>query len=75
MSEHDEQDTAELYDEESLGEDETIIETAAPDGRIHGELLAPDGGGVDDVAELVARELPTDDEMSPEEAALHLEDH
>ncbi len=75
MTEHDEQDTAELYDEESLGEDETIIETATPDGRLHGELLAPDGGGIDGVAELVAHELPTDDEMSPEGAALHLEDH
>ena len=73
MSEHDEQDTAELYDEESLGQDETIIETDAPDGRIHGQLFVPDGGA-DDGAELAARELRTDGETSPEEAALHLEE-
>jgi len=75
MSGFDEQDVAELYDEESRGDDETIIETSPAGGRPRGQLLAPDQGGVDETAELVATELPADDLLSPEEAALHLEDH
>lgn len=75
MTEFDEQDQAEMFDEESRGADETIAEVGPAHGRIHGELLAPDGGGVDDVGELVATELEDDGQRSPEESALHLEDH
>lgn len=75
MTDQDEQDIAEMYDEESRGEDETIAEIEPLYGRVRGKLLAPDGGGVDDVGELVATELEDDGDRSPEESALHLEDH
>lgn len=71
----DDQAMAELLDEESRGEDETIIETEPDDGMVHGQLAAPDQLGSDNVAELVASEYPADGPLSPEEAALHIEDH
>ncbi len=45
------------------------------DDVVHGRLMAPDEGGNDDVAELVATEYPVDDPLAPEESALHIEEH
>ena len=39
--------------------------------RVNGRLLAPDQGGNDRTAELIATEYPADGPLSPEEAALH----
>lgn len=70
----DEQDLAEMYDEESLGDDEPRVEPEPADGRLHGHLAAPDAGGNDGTAELVATEYPEDgDPLSPEERAMHTE--
>lgn len=71
----DEQDSAELFDEDTVGDDGRSLEPTPDDGRVHGHLLAPDEGGPDEVSELVATEIPTDGQLAPEEAALHLEDH
>jgi len=71
----DEQDRAELFDEEARGEDETPVEPAPDDDRVHGQLGAPDQLGADHIAELVADEFPADGPLAPEEQALHLEDH
>ena len=45
------------------------------DDTVHGHLMGPDGGGNDDVAELVATEIMNDDPLTAEEAALHTEEH
>lgn len=102
MSEPDEQEMAELFDEDALGEDGVLIdellraddidmvesvadrashEEADFDRRpgrgdmVHGLLGAPEAGGSDRTAELVATEYPAEGPLSPEEAALHFEDH
>jgi hypothetical protein len=76
MSPPDAQDTAEVFDEESRGEDETVVEGPAPDdGHVHGRLVAPDQLLSDDIAELIASEQPAEDPLSAEEAAMHYEDH
>jgi hypothetical protein len=67
-ADHDDQDVAEMYDEEARGGDEAESESH------HQELLAPDLGGVDDVAELVATFDDAEGPIGPEDAALHLED-
>lgn len=71
---YDEQDRAEEFDEEARGQDETRVEPPLDDGRVHGHLGSPDldAGGI---AELVLDESDTDDLLSPEESAMHLEDH
>lgn len=71
----DEQDRAEEFDEEALGEDETRVEPPPNDGMVHGHLGSPDQLYADNISELVAEEFPTDDLLSPEESAMHLEDH
>ncbi len=71
----DEQDRAEEFDEESLGEDEPRLEPPPNDDMVHGHLGSPDQLGADRIAELVADEFETDDLLSPEESAMHLEDH
>ena len=72
----DEQDRAEMFDEESRGEDETMVDGPDPtDGHLHGRIGAPDQLGSDDIAELVGVEEPAEDDLSPEEAAMHFEDH
>lgn len=60
------QDVAELLDEEALGGDEELPH--------HRELLAPDLGGDDDVAELVASYDDAEGPIGPEDAAMHLVD-
>lgn len=61
----DEQDIAEMVDEEARGTD------AGPE--THTELLGPDGGGNDDVAEMVGTFEDAEGPQPPEEAALHVE--
>lgn len=61
----DAQDLAEMYDEEALGGTES-----APS---HSELLSPDLGGDDDVAELIATYDEAEGPLGPEEAAMHIE--
>ena len=76
MNEGDAQDEAEMFDEESHGEDETIVEgPPADDGHVHGNIVAPDQLLADDIAELIASEQPAEDPLSAEEAAMHYEDH
>lgn len=61
----DEQDIAEMIDEEARGVD---------DGpATHQELMDPDGGGNDDVAEMVGTQESAEGPVSPEEAAIHLQ--
>ena len=62
----DEQDVAEIYDDEACG-----IEDGPP---VHPELLAPDGGGPDDVAELIGELVDAEGPLAPEERAMHLTD-
>lgn len=76
MNEPDAQDEAEMFDEESRGEDETVVEGPPPgDGHLHGRLLAPDQLLDDEIAELIATEQPAEDPLTAEEAAMHYEDH
>ena len=76
MNEGDAQDEAEMFDEESRGEDETIVEgPPADDGHVHGNILAPDQLLADDIAELIASEQAAEDPLTAEEAAMHYEDH
>ena len=65
-TDHEGQDLAEMFDEEALGGDEV-----APH---HQELLAPDPGGSDETAELVASFDDAEGPIGPEDAALHIED-
>jgi hypothetical protein len=65
VADRDDQDMAEMFDEEALGGDEL-----AP---VHHELLGPDLGGSDDVAELVASFDDAEGPIGPEDAAVHLE--
>ena len=75
-SDGDAQDEAEMFDEETRGEDETVVEGPPPDdGLVHGNIVAPDPLLADDIAELVGSEEPAEDPLSAEEAALHYEDH
>lgn len=60
---HDAQELAEILDEEARD---------AEDPPVHTELLAPDLGGNDDVAELVASAEPAEGPIGPEEAAVHV---
>lgn len=63
----DTQDVAEMFDEEALGGDESML--------VHHELLGPDLGGVDDVAELIATyDDDAEGPIGPEDAAMHIED-
>jgi hypothetical protein len=76
MNEPDSQDQAEVFDEESRGEDETVVDAPPPDdGLVHGRLVAPDQLLADDIAELIASEEPAEDPLTAEEAAMHYEDH
>ena len=76
MNEPDAQDEAEMFDEESRGEDETNVEGPGPaDGYVHGNIVAPDALLADDIAELIASEQPAEDPLTAEEAAMHYEDH
>lgn len=76
MNEPDAQDEAEMFDEESRGEDETNVEgPAADDGYVHGSIVAPDALLADDIAELIASEQPAEDPLTAEEAAMHYEEH
>lgn len=76
MNEPDAQDEAEMFDEETRGEDETVVEDAVPDdGYVHGNIVAPDQLLADDIAELIAAEQPAEDPLSAEEAAMHYEEH
>ena len=76
LNEPDPQDEAEMFDEESRGEDETDVEAKAPeDGYVHGSIVAPDPLLADDIAELIASEQPAEDPLSAEESAMHYEDH
>ncbi len=76
LNEGDAQDEAEMFDEESRGEDETIVEgPPADDGHVHGNILAPDQLLADDIAELIASEQAAEDPLTAEEAAMHYEDH
>ena len=59
------QDLAELLDDEALGGDE--------EQPHHRELLGPDLGGNDDVAELVASYDDAEGPIGPEDAAMHLD--
>lgn len=70
----DEQDRAELFDDDTVGVG-SVDDDVVDDGHLHDRLVAPDEGGPDDVAELVASEVPADSPLSAEEAALHYEDH
>lgn len=70
----DEQDVAEALDDDMAGIDDTVVEPEPADGYVHGQLGDPGQLGADGVAELVADEFPADGPLSPEEAALHLED-
>ncbi|MBK5289065.1 MAG: hypothetical protein JJE46_11430 [Acidimicrobiia bacterium] len=76
MNAPDAQDEAEMFDEETRGEDETVVEPPLPeDGHVHGTIVAPDQLLADDVAELIASEQPAEDPLTAEEAAMHYEDH
>ena len=76
MSSSDEQDIAELYDEDAMGDEGPITEDrAGSDDLVHGIIGSPDQLGNDDIAELVASEYPADGPQSPEEAAMHTEEH
>jgi len=71
----DDQDRAELFDDDTAGGD-AAVDDELDDGHLHVRLVAPDEGGPDDdVAELVASEVPADYPLSAEEAAMHYEDH
>ncbi len=63
MNENDDQQSAETFDEEALGGDET--------NPTHLELMGPDEGGDDDVAELIATTEEAEGPLSPEERAVH----
>jgi hypothetical protein len=71
----DEQDRAEMFDEDVLDDDQIGFTPWPPDGRVHGVIGSPDQLGADDIAELVADEFPADDQLAPEEAAMHVEEH
>jgi hypothetical protein len=74
--EGDAQDEAELFDEESRGEDETDVENPpVGDGHLTGTIVAPDQLLADDVAELVGSEEAAEDPLTAEESAMHYEDH
>ncbi len=76
MNDGDAQDEAEMFDEETRGEDETVVEgPLADDGHVHGNIVAPDQLLADDIAELIGSEQPAEDPLSAEEAAMHYEDH
>jgi len=76
MNEGDAQDEAEMFDEESRGEDETIVEgPPAGDGHLRGTIVAPDQLLADDIAELIGSEQAAEDPLTAEEAAMHYEDH
>ncbi len=60
----DPQATAEMFDEEASDTEDPVT---------HGELLGPDGGGNDDVAELVGDLADAEGPLGPEDAAIHLE--
>jgi len=64
--EPDPQAGAEVFDEEALGGDEV--------SPVHRELLGPDLGGADDVAELVGSFDEAEGPLGPEDAAMHVED-
>ena len=76
MNPPDAQDEAEMFDEESRGEDEVEVEGPGPaDGYVHGSIVAPDPLLADGIAELIASEQPAEDPLSAEESAMHYEDH
>ncbi|MGZ4677861.1 MAG: hypothetical protein ACXVJ7_11325 [Acidimicrobiia bacterium] len=76
MNEREAQDEAEMFDEETRGEDETVVEgPPAGDGHLHGTIVAPDQLLADDIAELVGSEQAAEDPLTAEEGAMHYEDH
>ena len=73
--EGDAQDEAEMFDEESRGEDETDVENPpVGDGHLTGTIVAPDQLLADDIAELIGSELAAEDPLTAEEAAMHYEE-
>lgn len=64
ITEPDAQATAELFDEETTDTEEPTV---------HSELLGPDAGGNDDVAELVGDLTDAEGPIGPEDAAVHVE--
>ena len=61
----DDQDAAEMFDEEALGGDET--------NETHQELMDPDEGGDDNVAELIGTFEEAEGPIAPEDRAVHLQ--
>jgi hypothetical protein len=64
-------DGPESFEDRSRHEEPDFDEQLPPDDHLRGTLLAPDQGGNDRDAELVANELPAEGPLSPEEAAVH----
>ena len=66
MPDHDDQDAAEMLDEEAMGGDDVT-------NPLHLELMDPDEGGDDNVAELIATLEEAEGPESPEERAIHIQ--